>query len=62
MNYKLDIFRSLPDGQCLWVKAVESLEDAKGQLLNLTQREPGDYFIFDPSCGCRIDAAAAMPS
>jgi len=62
MNYKLDIFRSLPDGQCLWIKAVESLEEAKAQLLQLMQREPGEYFIFDPSRGCRVNAALATPS
>jgi hypothetical protein len=62
VNYKLDIFRSLPDGQCLWVEAVESLEEAKDQLLNLMRREPGEYFIFDPSRGCRVDAAFATSS
>ena len=62
MKHKLDIFRSLPDGQCLWIRAVENLEEAKSQLLNLAQREPGDYFVFDTSCGRRIAAALATPS
>lgn len=62
MKYKLDIFRSLPDGQYLWIKAVEGLEEAKFQLLSLAQREPGEYFVFDTSSGCRITAAPARPS
>lgn len=62
MKYKLDIFRSLPDGQYSWIKAVGSLEEAKSQLLSLAQREPGDYFIFDTSCGRRITATLATPS
>ena len=62
MNYKLDIFRTLSDGQYLWIKAVESLDEAKSQLLSLRQREPGEYFIFDTSRNCRIHAATATPS
>jgi hypothetical protein len=53
MKCKLDIFRSFPDGQYLWIKAVESLEEAKSQMISLAQREPGDYFIFDTRTGCR---------
>ena len=61
MNYKLDIFRSLPDGQYLWIKAVVGLEEANSQLRNLMQREPGDYFIFDTNRGCRVNSALARP-
>lgn len=46
---KFDIFRRLPDGQPLWVQAVEGLEEAKMQLARLVQANPGEYFIFDMS-------------
>jgi hypothetical protein len=62
MKYKLDIFRSLPDGQYLWIKAVEGLEEANSQLFSLMQREPGDYFIFDTNRGCRVNSALATSS
>jgi hypothetical protein len=53
--YKLDIFRKLPDGQFLWVKAVEGLEEAKRQLFQLTRLHPGEYFIYDSLNGRRVD-------
>ena len=62
MNYKLDIFRSLPDGQLLWIKAVEGVEEAKSQLRKLAERDPGDYFIYDTRLGCRIAWPLASPS
>jgi hypothetical protein len=62
MTYKLDIFRKLPDGQLLWIKAVEGLEEAKCQLFHLARIEPGDYFIFDPSRGSRIDLPPGSPA
>jgi hypothetical protein len=62
MKYKLDIFRKLPDGQLLWIKAVEGLEEARKQLLSLAQINPGDYFIYDPCSGCRIDFALTSPA
>ena len=51
MNAKFDIFRRLPDGQPIWVKAVEGLEEAKRQLLEMENRAPGDYFIYDTRYG-----------
>ena len=62
MKYKLEIFRSLPDGQYLWIKTVEGLEEAKSQLRSIAQREPGDYFIFDTSTGSRYGSAVASLS
>lgn len=47
MSVKFDIFRRLPDGQPLWVQAVEGLEEAKLQLTHLVKASPGTYFIFD---------------
>jgi hypothetical protein len=61
MKCKLDIFRSYPDGQCLWIKAVESIEEAKSQVISLAQSEPGNYFIFDTNTGCRYCHGFATP-
>jgi hypothetical protein len=46
MDAKFDIFKRLPDGQPLWVKAVDGLEEAKVQLARLAAMAPGDYFIY----------------
>jgi hypothetical protein len=47
VSVKFDLFRRLPDGQPLWVQAVEGLEEAKLQLARLVKANPGSYFIFD---------------
>jgi hypothetical protein len=46
MGAKFDIFKKLPDGHPLWVKAVEGLEEAKAQLARLALSAPGEYFIY----------------
>lgn len=46
MGAKFDIFKRLPDGHPLWVKAVEGLEEAKAQLARLAATSPGEYFIY----------------
>ena len=46
MGAKFDIFKTLPDGHPLWVKAVEGLEEAKAQLARLMATAPGEYFIY----------------
>jgi hypothetical protein len=46
MGAKFDIFKTLPDGAPLWVKAVEGLEEAKAQLARLMASAPGEYFIY----------------
>jgi len=46
MSAKVDIFKRLPDGQPLWMKAVDGLEEAKAQLTRLTAISPGEYFIY----------------
>jgi hypothetical protein len=53
---KFDIFRKLPNGQPLWVKAVEGLEEAKRQLTQIAETSPGDYFIYNTRNGQRITA------
>ena len=62
VNYKLDIFRKLPDGQLLWVKAVEGLEEAKWQLGRLAEVHPGDYMIYDTRLGCMVQSTGMSPS
>jgi len=56
MDVKFDIFKKLPDGQPIWIKAVEGLDEAKRQLDHLTANSPGDYFIYNTRNG-RVIAA-----
>jgi len=51
LSAKFDIFLRLPDGQPIWIKAVESLEEARKQLTELSERTPGEYFIFNAFSG-----------
>jgi hypothetical protein len=51
MSAKFDIFKRLSDGQPIWVKAVESLEEARKQLTELSEKTPGEYFIFNAISG-----------
>lgn len=51
MIAKFDIFMRLPDGHPIWVKAVGTLEEAKKQLAELSNRTPGEYFIFNTLSG-----------
>jgi hypothetical protein len=56
MSAKFDIFKRLPDGQPIWIKAVESLEEARRQLIQIATTSPGDYFIYNTRDG-RVIAA-----
>jgi hypothetical protein len=47
VSAKFDIFRRLPDGNPMWIKAVESLEEARRQLIQMSEKDPGEYFIFN---------------
>jgi hypothetical protein len=51
MREKFDLFMRLPNGQPVWIKAVESLEDAKNQLAQMAANSPGEYFIFNAMNG-----------
>ena len=51
MSAKFDIFLRLPDGHPIWIRAVESLEEAKRQLILLNNSTPGEYFIFNALSG-----------
>jgi hypothetical protein len=59
MGAKFDIFKKLPDGHPLWVKAVEGLEEAKNQLARLAANSPGEYFIYSVRNGRVIHAMMA---
>ena len=59
MDAKFDIFKKLPDGHPLWVKAVDGLEEAKAQLARLAASSPGEYFIYNVRNGCVVRAKMA---
>jgi hypothetical protein len=60
MGAKFDIFKRLPDGHPLWVKAVEGLEEAKSQLARIAVNSPGEYFIYSVG-NARIVHAKMVP-
>lgn len=59
MDAKFDIFKKLPDGHPLWVKAVEGLEEAKAQLARIAANAPGEYFIYSVRNACVVHAKMA---
>jgi hypothetical protein len=59
MDAKFDIFKKLPDGHPLWVKAVDGLEEAKNQLARLAVSSPGEYFIYSARKGCVVQGRMA---
>ena len=59
MGAKFDIFKKLPDGHPLWVKAVDGLEEARAQLARLAASSPGEYFIYSVQNGCVIQTRIA---
>jgi hypothetical protein len=59
MDAKFDIFKKLPDGHPLWVKAVDGLEEAKNQLARLAASSPGEYFIYSTRKGCVVQGRMA---
>jgi hypothetical protein len=59
MGTKFDIFKKLPDGHPLWVKAVDGLEEAQAQLARLAVNSPGEYFIYSLRNGCVVHAKLA---
>jgi len=62
MKTKVDIFKRLPNGKMVWVRAVDGLEEAKLQLKRLAFINPGDYFIYDNRFGGVIPSLAAEPA
>lgn len=59
MGAKFDIFKRLPDGNPLWVKAVEGLEEAKAQLARIAANAPGEYFIYSIRNACVVQTKRA---
>jgi hypothetical protein len=59
MMAKFDIFKRLPDGHPIWVKAVDGLDEAKRQLARLTANSSDEYFIYNVQKGCVIQNEAA---
>lgn len=59
MDAKFDIFKRLPDGYPLWVKAVDGLEEARAQLARLAASSCDEYFIYSVKNACIVHATAA---
>jgi hypothetical protein len=59
MDAIFDIFEKLPDGDPLWVKAVDGLEEAKNQLARLAANSAAEYFLFNARLGCVIQVRMA---
>ena len=62
MDGKFDVFRRLPDGQPLWIQAVDGLHEAKLLSLRLAATSPGEYFIYNPRDGSIISALDLQPA
>ncbi len=62
MDAKLDIFRTLPSGQSVWISAVDGLEEAKRQVRRLADSNPGDYFVYDAGRGCQVYSISGSPA
>ena len=63
MKPKVDIFKKLPNGHMVWVRAVNDLGEARVQLKRLQYINPGQYFIYDNRFGGvepSIDAEPAI--
>jgi hypothetical protein len=59
MGTKFDIFKKLPDGHPLWVKAVDGLDEARAQLTRLAASSPGEYFVYSLRNGCEVHVQLA---
>lgn len=53
----IDIFKSDPDGEVLWIGAVDSLAAAKDRIAQLGESSPGEYLIFDQATGHKVFAS-----
>jgi hypothetical protein len=62
MDGKFDVFRKLPDGQPLWIQAVDGLHEAKLLSLRLAASSPGEYFIYNPRDGSITSAPDLLSS
>lgn len=48
MKLTYDIFRKFAEDGPVWIETVQGIEKCKSRLLDLVQRNPGEYFAFDP--------------
>lgn len=62
MDAKLDIFRRLPNGQSIWISAVDGLEEARGEVRRLADSNPGDYFVYDAGRSCQVYSISGSPA
>lgn len=51
MVANFDIFMRLPDGQPVWIKAVDTLQEAGRELAEFKAQLPAEYFIFNAANG-----------
>jgi len=51
MVANFDIFMRLPDGQPVWIKAVDTLQEAGRELAQIKAKLPAEYFIFNVASG-----------
>jgi hypothetical protein len=48
VEFTYDIFRKFADGGPIWIESVYGMESCRSRLVDLVQRNPGEYFAFDP--------------
>jgi hypothetical protein len=48
MKLTYDIFRKFAQDGPVWIETVQGIEKCKSRMLDLVQRNPGEYFVFDP--------------
>jgi hypothetical protein len=48
MKLTYDIFRKFAGDGPVWIETVQGIEKCKSRLLDLVERNPGEYFAFDP--------------
>jgi hypothetical protein len=59
VTFNYDIFRKFSEGP-VWIETVHGIEKCKSRLLDLVQRNPGEYFAFDP-LHSRVVATSSDP-
>lgn len=62
MVANFDIFMRLPDGQPVWIKAVDTLQEAQRELVQIKANLPAAYFIFNAANGQLLGEGQAETS
>ena len=47
MTAQYDIFKKTPNGDFVWVEAVEDITRARKRLIQVAANEPADYRLWD---------------